>query len=162
LSKINGKKEVIENIQKWLNDESIDFTTEEHPYLDFKIDTKNPNQTIILRKNKPDSIEFLTIANLSKEDQKTYVALKNKDEKLKNFWELQRSLLEINVEHEIKSNFENLESIVIKKTIYFDGLTKDKFMDTRFSLLRAVSLVELMLIQLRGKFYSNSNIKFML
>ncbi len=156
------KKEVIEKIQKWLKEESIDCTQEEHPYLDFKIDTKNPNQTIILHKNKQDSLEFLTIANFTKEDQKTYGALKNNEEKLRIIWDLQRSLLEINVEYEVKQDFDNLESIMIKKTIYFDGLTKDRFMDTRFALVRGHNLVELMLVQLRGKYYSNSNTKFML
>jgi hypothetical protein len=104
LSESIGKKEVIEKIQKWLNEESVDFTTEENPYLDFRIDTKNPNQTIILHKNKPDSIEFLTIANLEKEDQKAYVASKNKEEKLRIMWDLQRSLLEINVDYKIEKD----------------------------------------------------------
>jgi hypothetical protein len=162
LSESIGKKEVIEKTQKWLNEESVDFTTEENPYLYFRIDTKNPNQTIILHKNKPDSIEFLTIANLEKEDQKAYVASKNKEEKLRIMWDLQRSLLEINVGYKIEKDLENLESIIINKTIYFDGLTKDKFMDARFALLRGFSLVQLMLQQLRGRYYSNSNTKFML
>ena len=76
--------------------------------------------------------------------------------------DLKRSLLEINVGYKIEKDLENLESIIITKTIYFDGLTKDKFMDTRFALLRGFSLVELMLHQLRGKYYTNSNTKFML
>jgi hypothetical protein len=60
-------------------------------------------------------------------------------------------MLEINVGHKIEKDLDNLESIVINKIVYFDGLTKDKFMDSRIALVRGFSLVELMLLQLRGK-----------
>ena len=162
MSKSNGKKEVIEKIRKWLDEESIEFTPIYYPFAEFNVDTKNPNQTISIPKNKPDSIEFLTIANLSNEDQKAYVALKNKEEKIRILFDLQRSLLELNVGYNIEKDLENLESIIITKIIYFDGLSKDRFMDSRFALLRGFSLVQLMLQQLRGKYYSNSNTKFML
>ena len=162
MAKSNGKKEVIEKIRKWLDEESIEFTPVDYPFAEFNVDTRNPNQTIRIPKNKPDSIEFLTIANLSNEDQKAYVALKNKEEKLRTLFDLQRSLLELNVGYKIEKDLENLESIIITKIIYFDGLSKDRFMDSRFALLRGFSLVQLMLQQLRGKYYSNSNTKFML
>lgn len=80
-----------------------------------KINTKNPNQTICLPKNKIDSIEFVTAIFFTIEDQKAYTALKNNEEKLRIIWELQRSLLEINLEYEVKPNFDNLESIILKK-----------------------------------------------
>jgi len=162
LSKPNEKKEVIKKIQKWLNEEFIEFINIDNPLADYQINTKNPNQTICLPKNKIDSIEFVTAIFFIIEDQKAYTALKNNEEKLRIIWELQRSLLEINLEYEVKPNFDNLESIILKKTVYFDNLSKDKFMDTIFTLQRGFYLVELMLRQLRGKYSSNSNTKFML
>jgi hypothetical protein len=162
LSKSNGKKEVIEKIQKWLDEESIEYTNIDNPFADYQVNTKNPNQTICIPKNKFDNIEFVTAVYFTKEDQKTYVALKNNEEKLRVLWDLQRSLLEINVEYEFKPNFDNLESIIVKKTIYFDALTKNKFMDSIFALRSGFYLVELMLRQLRGKYYSNSNSKFLM
>ncbi len=162
MSKPNEKKEVIKKIQKWLNEEFIEFINIDNPLADYQINTKNPNQTICLPKNKIDSIEFVTAIFFTTEDQKTYIALKNTEEKLRIIWELQRSLLEINLEYEVKPNFDNLESIILKKTVYFDNLSKDKFMDTIFTLQRGFYLVELMLRQLRGKYSSNSNTKFML
>jgi hypothetical protein len=162
LSKPNEKKEVIKKIQKWLSEEFIEFINIDNPLADYQINTKNPNQTICLPKNKIDSIEFVTAIFFTTEDQKTYMALKNTEEKLRIIWELQRSLLEINLEYEVKPNFDNLESIILKKTVYFDNLIKDKFMDTIFTLQRGFYLVELMLRQLGGKYYSNSNTKFML
>ena len=162
MSKPNEKKEVIKKIQKWLNEEFIEFINIDNPLADYQINTKNPNQTICLPKNKIDSIEFVTAVFFTIEDQKAYIALKNNEEKLRIIWELQRSLLEINLEYEVKPNFDNLESIILKKTVYFDNLSKDKFMDTIFTLQRGFYLVELMLRQLRGKYSSNSNTKFML
>ena len=162
MSKPNEKKEVIKKIQKWLNEEFIEFINIDNPLADYQINTKNPNQTICLPKNKIDSIEFVTAIFFTIEDQKAYIALKNNEEKLRIIWELQRSLLEINLEYEVKPNFDNLESIILKKTVYFDNLSKDKFMDTIFTLQRGFYLVELMLRQLRGKYSSNSNTKFML
>ena len=162
MSKPNEKKEVIKKIQKWLNEEFIEFINIDNPLADCQINTKNPNQTICLHKNKIDSIEFVTVIFFTIEDQKAYTALKNNEEKLRIIWELQRSLLEINLEYEVKPNFDNLESIILKKTVYFDNLSKDKFMDTIFTLQRGFYLVELMLRQLRGKYSSNSNTKFML
>ncbi len=51
LSESNVKKEVIEKIKKWLEEESIKFSIVEEPYSDFRLDIKNPNQTIVLPKN---------------------------------------------------------------------------------------------------------------
>ena len=115
MSKPNEKKEVIKKIQKWLSEEFIEFIDIDNPLADYQINTKNPNQTICLPKNKIDSIEFVTAIFFTTEDQKTYTALKNTEEKLRIIWELQRSLLEINLEYEVKPNFDNLESIILKK-----------------------------------------------
>jgi hypothetical protein len=115
LSKPNEKKEVIKKIQKWLNEEFIEFINIDNPLADYQINTKNPNQTICLPKNKIDSIEFVTAIFFTIEDQKAYTALKNNEEKLRIIWELQHSLLEINLEYEVKPNFDNLQSIILKK-----------------------------------------------
>jgi hypothetical protein len=89
--------------------------------------------------------------------------LRNKDDdKFKILWDLQHSLLVINVEHELFPNFDNLEKVNIKKTVYFDALTKDKFMNIIFVLQRGVFLVNLMHHQLGGKYYKSSTTKFML
>jgi len=58
LSESNGKQEVLENIQKWSNGESIEFTMKENQYLDFQLDIKKPNQSIYSYKDKPDSIHL--------------------------------------------------------------------------------------------------------
>ena len=47
MSETNEKKEVLEKIQKCLNEESIESTMKENEYLDFQVDLKEPNQSII-------------------------------------------------------------------------------------------------------------------
>lgn len=63
----------------------------------------------------------------------------------------------MNVGHRFDPDAENLERIRIMKTIYFDGLTKDKFFDTIFALIRASSIVELLMLTYLGIRRSNSN-----
>jgi hypothetical protein len=156
LSKNSGKNQIKEKILQWLKDESIDFTMEENPYLDFQINIKEPNISIFSYKDKPDSIEFATYASLIAEDKKAFIALKNNEEKLKILWDLERSLLQINVGHKLLPNYKNLEKVEIYKKLYFDGLSKNTFMDTMFGVQRGIKLVELMLHQLSGKYYSNT------
>lgn len=162
MSESTGKQEVLEKIQKWLNAESIEFTMKENQYLDFQLDIKEPNQSIYSYNDKPDSIEFATYSSLTEEYKKAFIALKNNDEKLKILWDLERSLLEINVGHNLVPNNKNLERVDIYKKIYFDGLTKDRLMDTIFALQRGTKLVELMFRQLTGKHSSYSTTTFIL
>ena len=161
MSKINGKKEVVEKIQKWLNEESIDFAKVEQSYLDFKFDIKNPNISIFSYNDKPDSMEFGAYASLTELDKKAFEH-KKIEEKLQILWDLERSLIEINVGYVFLPNHLNLERLQFSKKIYFDGLSKDKFMDTIFALQRSYKLVELMLRQLTGKHYSNFITTFIL
>ncbi|MGZ5511405.1 MAG: DUF2299 family protein [Nitrososphaeraceae archaeon] len=88
--------------------------------------------------------------------------MKNNEEKFNILWDLERSLIEINVGHILLPNHQNLDKIEIYKKIYFDGFSKDKFMDTIFALQRGIKLVELMLLQLTGKYFSNSTTTFIL
>jgi len=162
LSESNIKKEVIVKIQKWLDEESIKFSVVEEPYSDFRLDIKNPNQTILSFTDKPDSVLFITHVSLTLEDKKAFAALENNEEKFKILWDLERSLIEINVGYVLLPNQKNLDKVEISKKIYFDGLTKDKFMDIIFALQRGLYLVELMLRQLGGKYYSNSTTTFIL
>ena len=130
---------VIQKIKKWLEEEDIKFSTVKEPYLDFRFEIKEPNQSIFSSNDKPDSIEFGTYSSLDEEYKKAFVALKDNKEKLKILCDLEHSLLEINVGHKLTPNHKNLERIEIYKKIYFDGLTKDKFMDTIFALQRGTT-----------------------
>ena len=79
MSETNEKKEVLEKIQKCLNEESIESTMKENEYLDFQVDLKALNQSIYSYKHKLDSIEFATYAELKDKDKKAFIALRNKD-----------------------------------------------------------------------------------
>jgi hypothetical protein len=162
LSKTHGKKEVIEKIKKWLSEESFQFKEIQSAYAEFQIDLQNPNLSIILNSNKTDSLDFATYSSFSEEDKKAFAALKNKDKKIEILLDLQRSLIEINVGYQLIPDMENLETVMMNKKIYFDGLTKDRFIDTIGTIQRGIFLMSLVHYQLGGKYYSNSDTKFML
>jgi hypothetical protein len=155
LSRVNGKKDVIEKIQRWIKEEGFQSSIAHEPYTDFQVNLKNPNMSIILFNNKVDSVYFATYAGFDEADKKAFASLKDKEKKLVLLCDLQRSLIAINVEYSILPNLDNLDRINISKKVYFDGLTKDKFIDTIFALNRAHAAVQLMYQQLRGV-YQNS------
>ena len=51
--------------------------------------------------------------------------------------------VEYNVEHQINPNADTLQSISIIKTIYYDGLMRDKFFNSVLLLKRAFGLLYL-------------------
>ena len=91
MSESNGKKDILQKIKKWLNEESIESTMKENEYLDFQLDIKEPNQSIYSYKDKTDSIEFATYSDVPEEYKKAFIALKDNEEKLKVLWDLERS-----------------------------------------------------------------------
>lgn len=111
--------------------------------------------SIILYKNKSDSVTFAKYVGFNEEDKIAFSAYKDKEKKLQR--DLQRSLIGINVLYSFFPNIDNLERVDISKRIYFDALTKDEFVDTIITLGRATAAIELMYHQLRGRYFSNSN-----
>ena len=99
MSGINGKKkEIIDKIKNWLKNEGYEQSVIQEPYADFQINLKNPNMSIILYRNKADSITFATYTGFTDEDKKTFSFFKVREKKLEILWDLQRSLITINVE----------------------------------------------------------------
>ena len=157
MSRANGKKEVIEKIQKWIGEEGYESSVVQQAYADFQIDLRNPAGSIIVPKNKIDCVTFATYIQLGPDDKNAFSDLKDKEKKLEILSDLQRSLIAINVEYSFSPDFDSLEKVAITKNVYFDALTKDKLVDTIFALRRATAAVGLMCQQLQGRYYSNSN-----
>jgi hypothetical protein len=111
--------------------------------------------SVILYRDKVDSISIETFRAFTEEDKRAYAYLK-KEKKQEFIWDLQKSLLEINVEFFFVPDLDKLERIHLTKKIYFDALIKDKFVDTILALRRAGSLIELSMYQ-HLRHYSNSN-----
>ena len=156
MSRANGKKEAIEKIQKWIGEEGLESGVIEQPYADFQVDLRNPAVSIIIPRNKINWVIFGTYVQLTQEDKKGFSDLKDKEKRMEMISDLQRSLLAINVEYTFSPDLDSLDKVSIGKNIYFDGLTKDRFMDSIFALKRAMAAVGLMSQRLQGRYYSHS------
>jgi hypothetical protein len=76
---------------------------------------------------------------------KAYAALKSNERKNAYALDLQMQLLMLNVEFNFEpEDIYNLEKINIGKTVYFDGINKDKFFDTIFVLRRVGGIIDLL------------------
>jgi hypothetical protein len=108
MSRQNGKKEVTEKIQRWVEEEGYLFNVITQAYADFQLNLTNPNMSIVLYKNKADCVTFATYSSFNEDDKKAFSASKDKERKLGMLWDLQRSLIGINVEYSLSPNIDNL------------------------------------------------------
>ena len=142
---MNNRNEIVERIIEWLNVESIAYTLKENDSDRFRATielNQNLKIDIQLTSQRPDCITLLTHAYLEPDDQRAYFRLEW--ERKESFLRAVRwALLNIDVDHQISPNADTLQSISIAKTIYFDGLTRDRFFNSVLLLKRAFGLLDL-------------------
>ncbi len=142
---MNNRNEVVKQIIDWLNVEALPYALKENGSEMFRVTielNQNLNLEIQLTSQRPDRITLLTHAYLGPDDQRAYSRLDR--EKKDSFVRSVRSvLLNIDVDHQIGPNADTLQSISITKTIYFDGLTRDRFFNSVLLLKRAFGLLDL-------------------
>jgi hypothetical protein len=142
---MNSRKEVVQQIVEWLNAEPLTFSPKENDSDRFRATielSQNLNLEIQLTSQRPDRVMLLTNAYLAPDDQRAYSRL---DREIKESFlrAVKWMLLNLDVDHQIIPNADTLQSISITKTIYFDGLTKDKFFSSILILKRAFGLLDL-------------------
>lgn len=142
---MNNRDEVVGRIIEWLNLEALSYTLKENDSDRFRATielSKNLNLDIQLTSQRPDRVTLFTHAYLRPDDQRAYFRLDQ--ERKESFLRAVRwSLLNIDVDHQITPNADTLQSIFITKTIYFDGLTRNRFFDSVLLLKRAFGLLDL-------------------
>jgi hypothetical protein len=142
---MNNRVEVVGKIIDWLNVEPLAYTLKENDSDRFRATiqlSQNLNLDIQLTSQKPDRVMLLTHAYLGPDDRRAYSRLDR--ERKESFLRAVRwALLNIDVDHQISPNADILQSIFITKTIYFDGLTRDRFFDSVLVLKRAFGLLDL-------------------
>ncbi len=142
---MNNRDEVVRRIIDWLNVEPLAYTLKENDSDRFWATiqlSQNLNLDIQLTTQKPDCILLLTHAYLGPDDQRAYSRL-DQESKESFLRAVRWALLNIDVDHQISPNADTLQSIFITKTIYFDGLTRDRFFDSVLLLKRAFGLLDL-------------------
>jgi hypothetical protein len=142
---MNNRNEIVKRIKEWLDLEAIAYTLKENDSDRFRATielNQNLKIDIQLTSQRPDCITLLTHAYLEPDDQRAYFRLEW--ERKESFLRAVRwALLNIDVDHQISPNADTLQSISIAKTIYFDGLTRDRFFNSVLLLKRAFGLLDL-------------------
>jgi hypothetical protein len=99
--------------------------------------SQNLDLNIQLTSLRPSRLTLSTNAYLAPDDQRAYFRL-DREKKESFLRAVSWALLNIDVDHQINPYGDTLQSICITKTIYFDGLTTDKFFGSILPLKRAV------------------------
>jgi hypothetical protein len=130
---------------EWLNAEGVAYILKEDDSEKFRATielSQSLNLEIQLTSERSERITLLTRAYLTPDDQRAFYRLD--PERRESFLRAVRwALLNIDVDHQINPNADILQSISIIKTIYFDGLTRDKFFNSISLLKRAFGLLDL-------------------
>ncbi|MFO7791766.1 MAG: DUF2299 family protein [Candidatus Saliniplasma sp.] len=121
-----------EQILEWLDEDDREYKVGEHPKLDWMIQVKHGNRTVLL--GKPlryiDRLEIVYKLNVSEEHKKVIQQLENKQRN--NFEKSLVMLLSVDaVIYNIHRDDNKLpDSIVIKKHMYMDDIKKTRLFDT--------------------------------
>ncbi len=120
-----------EQISEWLDEDDREYKENEHPKLDWMIQLKHGNRTVLLGKplRYVDRLEVVYKLNVSEEHKKVIQKLENKQRN--NF---EKSLVMLLSENAMIYNIHRddnklPDSIVIKKHIYMDELNKTSLFD---------------------------------
>jgi hypothetical protein len=135
----------VQRMIEWLNAEGVAYILKEDDSEKFRATielSQSLNLEIQLTSERSERITLLTRAYLTPDDQRAFYRLD--PERRESFLRAVRwALLNIDVDHQINPNADILQSISIIKTIYFDGLTRDKFFNSISLLKRAFGLLDL-------------------
>ena len=141
---IDNKTQVRNKISQWIQDEGFELLPEEHPN-DFALKIKySENETayVIMRKDRKDSITVYTRSDFSPLDQKAFSNLSSG--KKREFIDvISASLLNLNLHFRFHPNPEQMQSLEIKKDIFFDGLTKDRLFEVIDRVLSSMQLAHM-------------------
>lgn len=122
MSKANEKKEVIERITRWINEEHylIRMQTYKDRYADFHaaVQYNRYKVSIIIRKDRKDMVSIVSRQNFSDQDKKIFSHLT--EEKKKPFFEdLEFSLLPMNISYSVHPDRNKMEYVHLEKINLF-------------------------------------------
>jgi hypothetical protein len=140
------KEEVANQVRRWIIEEGVpvnDFSDDQTDFH-FVITRGSTVVNIGFHKTSIDSLIVLGGFHFAPQEQSVFRYTKTKREML---YDLEISFLHMNLDFILNINNEqqefSIEDIKLQKTIYFDGLTKDKLFDVMsaiFNCLKALRL----------------------
>jgi hypothetical protein len=138
------QQEMIDKVIRWLRDEGYtpEDVTDMHPntaYFAKVMINKRSGFHVGFSTKQLDSVVISEMIAKDKDYQNAYKLLPALDQ-TDFFYDLKLALLQMNVTFNLENGFRELQSVTVAKPIYFDGLTKDKFFDTVFTVHRAIEI----------------------
>jgi hypothetical protein len=149
------QREMIDKVIRWLREEGYkpEDVTDKHPdtvyFAKVMINERSGFHVGFSTKNL-DSVVISEMIALDKDYQNAYRLLPALDQ-TDFFYDLKLALLQMNVMFNLENGFRQLQSVTVYKPIYFDGLTKDKFFDTIYSVHHAIEIARTKLGVFRNK-----------
>jgi len=127
------KDEVARKVREWLVDEGIykDKVADENADYHYIVETP-PNSRqyidVVFPKNRDDMIVIASGIKLSNEHYRSLMSL-NPEKRNELLWEMRFTLLFLPTGFQILPNVNNPQLFQFTRELYFDGLTKNLFMD---------------------------------
>lgn len=155
-----NQKQAKERIEKWLQEEGRKVIPKTEKNTIFSLESQYPNGLALYVVQPSASIDGILIMVDLGIDTETQNKLKSlsKSEQTDILWKVRFGLLNLNVEFDGVSI--PLKKIRITKSIYYDGLTKNTFLDVYSTVMRAFLFVSWTLDSAFGKIQPNQSFQY--
>lgn len=129
-------------IKDWLREEGLEPSEISEPNTKITYSVKSGGNVISIgfHKNSKDSIIIKSQMAFGDEEQKMFKFVKTRYDIV---WELQRFLVQMRLEPIIKWNESRdaIESLAFQRTIFYDGLTKDRFHEVLTDVFHCTNII---------------------
>lgn len=139
--------EAEERMEKWLFDEGFNLWKfpDKDSNFSYKIRRDNCDPLVVLQpQKKTDSVQVACDIRLKEEERKKLHGI-SKAEKRFMFFDFRMLLLSTGCRWQFTPSSESWNTLRIWKSVFYDGLSKDKFFETIEMVTRAVSSITLTL-----------------
>ena len=147
ISEMFEVREVKERIEKWLSDEEYNLwkCPDKNANFSYKISRDGDHPLVVFQpKKKTDSIQVACDIRLREEERKKLHGISEMEKKFMLF-DFKMVLLSTGCRWQFMPSSKSWDTLKIWKSIFYDGLSKDRFFETIESVLRAAGSVKLAL-----------------
>lgn len=141
----NRRKQVIDNITNWLEEENVTFDlVSDSPYdIQLALTYANRPINLILDKNKKrQCIEVVAQVNFTDLDKRSFAGLKE-EQRNEFLIALGYSLMSLNLTYKIYPSAEKMDFVQIRKRLFFENLDRNGLFDMLDRVRNGIELVYL-------------------
>ena len=143
------KEQVRDQVLKWLSEVSIEQewtirSNDEDPYYYFVVGVIDKNRIIRFKVCIERIIERIIIMNNVEFAKPNGIDYRLTPEKGRYWIDLRIHSMQLGIDVQAIPDVENMKGIQVRKMIYFDGLSQDKFMDGLLTILNSSDLADIL------------------